>query len=127
MKRKDVYSPDVNSGMFLAMLEKGDVLGTFAGHDHANDYIFKHYNIALAYGRFSGNKNTSYSVMVGGVSKRRAIDFPNGVRIIELTEEQRGFDTWIRLNDGTIINKARFPEDFEKEKLHSLPQKKENK
>jgi hypothetical protein len=90
-------------------------MGTFVGHDHANDYIFKHYNIALAYGRFSGNKNTSYSVLVGGVRKRHAIDFPNGVRIIELTEGQRGFETWIRLNNGAVINKVQFPQDFAKE------------
>ncbi|MDR2848567.1 MAG: metallophosphoesterase family protein [Bacteroidales bacterium] len=112
MKLKDVYSPDVNSGMFLAMLEKGDVMGTFVGHDHANDFIFNHYGIALAYGRFSGSKNTSYSVIVDGVRKTRSIDFPNGVRMIELTEGQRGFDTWTRLNDGTVIDKVRFPDNF---------------
>jgi hypothetical protein len=112
MKLKDVYSPELNSGMFLAMLEKGDVMGTFVGHDHANDYIFKYYNIALAYGRFSGNKNTSYSVVINGVRQTRSIDFQNGVRMIELTEGQRGFDTWIRLDDGTVIDKVRFPDDF---------------
>jgi hypothetical protein len=116
MKLKEVCSPDVNSGMFLAMLEKGDVMGTFVGHDHANDFIFKYYGIALAYGRFSGNKNASYSAIIDGVRQRKSIDFPNGVRMIELTEGQRGFDTWIRLNDGTVINKVRFPDDFIKTK-----------
>jgi predicted phosphodiesterase len=108
MKLKDVYSPNVNSGMFLAMLEEGDVMGIFVGHDHANDFIFRHYGIALAYGRCSGNNNTSYSVIVDGVRHQKPIDFPNGVRIIELTEGQRGFDTWIRLADNSVINKVKF-------------------
>ncbi|MDR0844960.1 MAG: metallophosphoesterase family protein, partial [Tannerella sp.] len=112
MKRMGENPPDVNSGMFLAMLEKGDVMGTFVGHDHANDYIFNHFGIALAYGRFSGNQNTSYSTIVYGIRQRYSMDFPNGVRIIELSEGQRGFDTWIRLNDNTVINKVRFPDDF---------------
>ena len=64
-KLEEVCSPKVNSGMFLAMLEKGDVMGTFVGHDHVNDYIFNHHGIALTYGRFSGSKNT-YGDMKNG-------------------------------------------------------------
>lgn len=30
-------SPNLNSGMFTNMLECGDVMGMFAGHDHVND------------------------------------------------------------------------------------------
>ena len=97
-KLEEVCSPKVNSGMFLAMLEKGDVMGTFVGHDHVNDYILNHYGIALAYGRFSGSKNTYTSLK-------------NGVRVIELTEGQRGFDTWIRLDDEIVINWVKFPEE----------------
>ncbi len=96
---EDVCSPKVNSGMFLAMLEKGDVMGTFVGHDHINDYIFNHYGIALAYGRFSGSKNTYTQLK-------------NGVRVIELTEGQHGFDTWIRLDDEIVINSVKFPDDL---------------
>ena len=94
-KLEDICSPEVNSGLFLAMLEKGDVMGTFVGHDHVNDYIFNHYGIALAYGRFSGSKNTYTGLK-------------NGVRVIELTEGQRNFDTWIRLDDEIVINKVLF-------------------
>lgn len=42
--------------MFANMLECGDVMGVFAGHDHVNDYIATLYNIALGYGRASGGK-----------------------------------------------------------------------
>ncbi len=96
---EDICSPKVNSGMFLAMLEKGDVMGTFVGHDHINDYIFNHFGIALTYGRFSGSKNT-YT------------ELKNGVRVIELTEGQHGFDTWIRLDDTVVINQVKFPDDL---------------
>lgn len=35
------------------MLESGDVMGTFVGHNHINDYIGVQYGIALAYGRIT--------------------------------------------------------------------------
>ena len=37
-KYEDVCSPKVNSGFFAALFEAGDVMGTFVGHDHVNDY-----------------------------------------------------------------------------------------
>jgi 3',5'-cyclic AMP phosphodiesterase CpdA len=97
--------PDVNSGMFLSMVEKGDVMGTFVGHDHVNDYIFNYCGIALAYGRFSGSKTTYNSPKDG-----EAIQ--NGARIIELTEGQHSFHTWIRLDADKVIHDVHFPEDF---------------
>jgi hypothetical protein len=32
--------------------------------------------------------------------------------MIELTEGQRGFETWIRLDDEVVINKVKFPDDL---------------
>ena len=32
-------APLLNTGMFAAMKEAGDVMGTFVGHDHDNDYV----------------------------------------------------------------------------------------
>ena len=87
--RKEMYGslgesggfPKINSGMFSAMIETGDVMGVFAGHDHDNDYIGQEYGIALAYGRVSGHD--AYG------------DLERGARIIELYEGKRQFDTWI--------------------------------
>ena len=31
-------APKLNTGMFAAMKEAGDVMGVFVGHDHDNDY-----------------------------------------------------------------------------------------
>ncbi|MDR3251415.1 MAG: metallophosphoesterase family protein [Tannerella sp.] len=105
-KQENNCPPDVNSGMFLSMVEKGDVMGTFVGHDHVNDYIFNYCGIALAYGRFSGSKTTYNSPKDGAAIK-------NGARIIELTEGQRGFHTWIRLDaSSNVIHDVHFPEDF---------------
>jgi 3',5'-cyclic AMP phosphodiesterase CpdA len=96
---ENVCSPEINSGFFTAMMEKGDVMGVFVGHDHLNDYIFNRWGIALAYGRFSGN-STTYGFL------------KNGVRVIELTEGHHDFDTWIRLDSETVINKVNFPKDL---------------
>ncbi len=86
-RNEDECSPEINTGMFAAMLECGDVMGTFVGHDHINDYIAVHYNIALAYGR------------VSKVMKDRN-DPLAGARVIVLHEGKRSFTTWIRDLNG---------------------------
>ena len=95
-------APELNSGMFLAMKEMGDVYGVFTGHDHVNNYIVDYYDIALAYGCFSGWKTTYVPEI-------------NGARVIVLKEGEREFDTWLHLLDGTIKDKVNYPGDFKSE------------
>lgn len=81
-----VASAEVNSGLFASMLEMKDVMGVFVGHDHANNYIGIHKDIALAFGQVTGAD--AYG------------DFDRGSRIIELKEGEYSFDTWIRTIKG---------------------------
>lgn len=53
-RHEKVYTPPVNSGLFTAMWETGDVKGVFAGHDHVNSFYGRMFGIILAYGRNSG-------------------------------------------------------------------------
>lgn len=55
-KHEDICSPRLNSGLFTALKESGQVIGVFAGHDHENDFIGTYYDIALGYGRVSAGK-----------------------------------------------------------------------
>lgn len=89
-------APDINTGMFAAMVQAGDVLGTFVGHDHVNDYLVDYYGIALAYGCWTGSENTYQR-------------HKNGARIIELTEGKREFYTYIRESDGTLLYPTNYP------------------
>ena len=98
-KNEDVCAPAINTGMFAAMVEAGDVMGTFVGHDHVNDYIGVKYDIALAYGRCSGARN-AYG------------ELPPGGRVIVLKEGKRKFDTWIREVKGNVVLKASYPDSF---------------
>jgi hypothetical protein len=84
----------LNSGMFAAMLESGDVLGIFVGHDHNSDYAAELFGVCLAYGRRSGAN--AYSIL------------PLGARVIELTDGRRGFDSWLVTVDGPI-DRFHFP------------------
>ena len=77
-----VSSPDINSGMFVSMLDRNDIMGMFVGHDHNNDYIGKYKDIALAYGRVTG-ADASGRLERGG-------------RVIVMYEDEYRFDTWIR-------------------------------
>ncbi|MDD3256573.1 MAG: metallophosphoesterase family protein, partial [Parabacteroides sp.] len=99
LRFEDECNPKVNSGMFTAMLESGDVMGTFVGHDHDNDYIAWLDGIALVYGRFTGGKTTY-------------INIENGARVITLQEGEAAFKSWIRLRGNRIIQQTEFPKTF---------------
>ena len=83
VKGESVCSPDINSGLYNAFLESADVMGMFVGHDHNNNYIGCLRNICMAYGQASGRQ--CYG------------DIGRGYRVIELTENERKFDTWVHI------------------------------
>lgn len=102
-RKEKACAPELNSGMFAAMKEMGDVQGVFVGHDHDDDYAVYWKGILLAYGRYTGG-DTVYN------------NLSNGARVIEMTEGVPGFKSWIHLKDNEIINKINYPADFIKKK-----------
>ena len=104
IRKEPACAPVVNSGLYTAMLEAGDVMGTFVGHDHVNDYLTIWNGILLGYGRYTGGKTVYCDIPWG-----------NGARVIELTEGKRELETWIRLKGGRIIDHVYYPKDFSKE------------
>ena len=101
-RMEKAYAPNLNSGMFTAVKECGDVMGVFCGHDHDNDYSLMYYRVLLAHGRFSGG-NTEYNHL------------RNGARIIVLHEGQRNFDTYIRERGGQILYQTTYPDSYTKD------------
>ncbi|HVU94200.1 MAG TPA: metallophosphoesterase family protein [Puia sp.] len=93
-----VCSPDVNSGLFASFIDMKDVMGVFCGHDHNNNYIGCRMNIALSYGCVTGRE-------CYGITDR-------GARIIELTEGQRKFDTWLYTTHKTKKFMVSYPDSF---------------
>ncbi|UNK72278.1 metallophosphoesterase family protein [Microbacterium sp. H1-D42] len=67
-----------NSGMFNAILERGDVKGVFVGHDHINDYVGDYYGVKLGYA--PGTGFGAYGLPGAGRNRMR------GGRVFELTE-----------------------------------------
>ncbi len=102
VRNEDECSPEINTGMFAAMLECGDVMGTFVGHDHINDYIGLHFNIALAYGRITKIMKEPEDPLAGG-------------RVILLKEGKHEFDTWIRDMNGNKELECSYPDSFKAE------------
>jgi 3',5'-cyclic AMP phosphodiesterase CpdA len=96
VRMEEECSPEINTGLFSELVLQGNVLGTFVGHDHNNNYAAQLYNIALCYGYFSGGN--SYG------------DLPlNGARIILLEENKGTFTTWLRRLDGKILYRVELP------------------
>lgn len=100
-RMEEACAPRINTGMFAAMKEAGDVMGIFVGHDHDNDYAVMWKNILLAYGRYTGG-NTVYNHL------------PNGARVIVLDEGARTFTSWIRQKGG-IVDQISYPASFVKD------------
>ncbi|MDR0430838.1 MAG: metallophosphoesterase family protein [Tannerellaceae bacterium] len=98
-RKEKACAPRLNSGLFAAMKEMGDIMGMFVGHDHDCDYAVLWKGIMLAYGRYTGG-NTVYN------------NLSNGARVIELTEGEKGFKTWIHLKGNEIVNRIKYPDDF---------------
>ena len=89
-----------NSGMFTSIKECRDVMGVFVGHDHDNDYAVMYKDVLLAFGRYTGG-NTVYNNL--GV---------NGARVIILKENERKFDSYIRLANNKIESFISYPDSF---------------
>lgn len=90
-KFEAVCCPVINSGLFAAMVEMGDVKGTFCGHDHINDFEGTLHGIRLCYGRASGYNTYGKEGLL------------RGARMIQLTAGESDFKTWLRLVDGSVV------------------------
>lgn len=99
-KDEEVCSPVINSGMYNAFFESKDVMATFCGHDHENNFIGTLNNIALAYGCKTGKD--SY----GKLDK--------GGRVIVLYEGERKFDSWIHTTKDSVKYFVTYPDTFSK-------------
>ncbi|GGB52735.1 phosphoesterase [Lentibacillus populi] len=80
-KNECVCSGPFNSGMFAAMLERGDVEGVFSGHDHVNTYDGNYYGIKLGYAGSTGFGTYG----LGGNEDHRL----RGARVFNLQEDKR--------------------------------------
>lgn len=90
-KQERVEAARTQAGMFSAMVVQGDVMATFCGHDHINDYWGELYGVRLYYGRATG------------VNTYGKEGFLRGARVISLTEGERKLESWLRLEDGTKV------------------------
>jgi len=96
-KRKEKEcSPKINTGMFAEMVLQRNVLGTFVGHDHVNNYVAQLHNIALCYGYFSGGNSYGSRPL-------------NGARLIQMETGKKTFTTWLRRMDGEVFNRVELP------------------
>jgi hypothetical protein len=94
IKQEEVCCSAINSGLFAVMLEHHDLKAVFCGHDHVNDFITSFDGLWLGYVR-----GVSYSAYGKD-------GFAKGSRVIQLHEGKAAFDTWLRLEDGQLVNRA---------------------
>ncbi len=65
-KREAVCCSELNSGLFMACLERGDVKGIFCGHEHMNAYHGTYCGIILGYAAAVGYDMSAHDDVRGG-------------------------------------------------------------
>ncbi len=78
-RNEDECPGPFNSGLFSAMLERGDVKGVFVGHDHVNDYVGNYFGITLGYAANAGFGTYG----LGGDENHRL----RGARVFDILED----------------------------------------
>jgi len=88
-KNEDVAAGAFNSGLFAAVLERGEVKGIFVGHDHVNDYVGNYFGVRLGYSANTGFG--TYGLEGEGRDRMR------GARVLVIPEANPGeFRTFMR-------------------------------
>jgi len=82
----------VNTGLFAAFKQMGDVISVHCGHDHDNDFYGVYDGILLAYGRKTGYGG--YGPPAGWL---------RGARILQLSESPFKLTHWIRQEDNSTV------------------------
>ena len=87
-RHEDECPGPFNSGLFSAILERGDVKGVFVGHDHVNNYVGNYFGVVLGY-----SANTGFGTYgLEGTEKDRL----RGARVFVLDERNLStFDTYM--------------------------------
>lgn len=86
----------INSGLFAAILDRGDVKGVFCGHDHINNYIGEYKGIQLGY-----DSSIGYADYNLPDSDPRHFH-TRGARLIQISQSDPWhYKTWMRFADGT--------------------------
>ena len=99
-KREWVCCGELNSGLFMACLQRGDVKGIFCGHEHLNDFQGTYCGITMAYDSCVGYNMSAHDDLRGG-------------RLIELNEDGSFETRHIKLMDLLGVDAMRNPDFFE--------------
>ncbi|WP_369066755.1 metallophosphoesterase family protein [Kocuria carniphila] len=90
-KHENVYTGMINSGIYAAAKERGDILGMYCGHDHINTYMGNYFGIELGYG--PGTGFGTYGLNDGTRDEHTL----RGARVFELNERTERVYTGTRL------------------------------
>jgi len=97
--RQEPEAPSpVNSGMFAAISDRGDVRGVYCGHDHTNNYVGRWRGIELGYDGSLGHFSYPHIEPEDPANGRI-----RGGRIFEITAGAPAarHTTWMRFKDGS--------------------------
>jgi hypothetical protein len=92
-----VCCPSLNTGLYSAAKEAGNIVSMAFGHDHSNDFLGDYHGITLAYGRKSGVGCYGPPPNMQRGARVWLVREPPAEAPLNLT-----FTTWIREENGAI-------------------------
>lgn len=99
-KRESIGCSELNSGLFMACLQRGDVKGIFFGHEHLCDFDGTYCGITMGYDGAVGYDMSAHDDLRGG-------------RVITLNEDGSFVTETVKLLDLMGIDAMRDPAYFE--------------
>ena len=99
-KREAICCPELNSGLFMTCLQRGDVRGIFCGHEHLIDFDGEYCGITLAYDACIGYNMSAHDDLRGG-------------RVIDIGEDGSLETYCVKLMDIMGEKAVRNPDFFE--------------
>jgi len=92
----DGVSPvDNENDFFKAINDQGNIISVFVGHNHGNAWCCPYKGLHFCFGRHSG---------YGGYGT-----WDRGVRMIMLYEGKDFFETWVRMENGEMLDRRKIP------------------
>lgn len=106
-KRQEIYGATINSGIFMACLQRGDVKGIYAGHEHLCDFEGTYCGIKLGYDSSLGFNMSAHDDLRGG-------------RLFEINEDGSWSTRHIKIVDLMGKDAMRNPEFLESGDLYHI-------
>lgn len=117
-KREILCASEINSGMFAAMVARGDIKAVATGHDHRNDFMVEYGGIKLCYCSTISETGYCDEDMLGGRVFVVKENNPSDVKTyMSYVDEEKMIENAEPLSEGVLLDFDSYTPEFDKSGL----------